>query len=72
MIVDSQLLPGVAHCLDHLLSSRHHAEGGEGAAIDHGLAVDEYLVLGIAAVNHIDINAQFASDPRRHTGGMNA
>ena len=72
MIVDSQLLPGVAHCLDHFLSSGHDAQRGERAAIDHGLAINEYLVLGVAAVNHIDINAQFAPDPRRHTGGMNA
>ena len=58
--------------IDHLSSRRKHAQGGQRAAIDDRIAVDQHLELPVAATNHLHLDSQLTTNPRRHPDGMEA
>lgn len=55
---------------DDFPSGWHDAEYCQSPAIDDGLTIDEHLVLAISAVYHVDLDAEVASQLRRHTDGV--
>ena len=46
-----------ANCLNNLSAGWYHAESSKRPAIDHSLPSDEYFVLAVASVNHLDIDS---------------
>ena len=46
-----------ANCLNNLSAGWYHAESSKRPAIDHSLPIDEYFVLAVASVNHLDIDS---------------
>ena len=62
----------VANGGDDLAGRWHDAEDHHRSAIDDHVAVDEHLVLTVAAVDRVDLDPELPSQPRRRTDGVNA
>lgn len=58
--------------LDCLACRRHHANDHERPTVNYRFAVDEKFVLAVTALDHLHVYAQLTTNPRRHTGGMQA
>jgi len=59
-----------ANCVDNLLARGHYAQRGERSAIDNDFAIDENLVLAVASVNHLGLDAEITPKLRRRTDGV--
>jgi hypothetical protein len=58
------------HGLDDLAAGREDAHHPQRAAVDEGLAVELDLELSVAPVDRLHVDAEFATDPGRHTDGV--
>ena len=59
------------HGLADTAERREHAQEGERAAVDDFLPIDVNGQLPVVALGENDINAQFLTQVRRRTGGLN-
>jgi hypothetical protein len=60
------------HRINDLSAGRKHAECRERTCVDNGLAVDQDLEFSVAALDHVHVRSQFATETRRHTDGVQA
>lgn len=58
--------------IEHFPPRREHAQGGQGAAINYCVPVDQYLEFTVTTADHLHVGAQFATKPRRHPDGVQA
>lgn len=56
--------------IEHFPPRREHAQGCQGAAINHCLSVYQHLEFTVPAPHHLNLRAQFATKPRRHPDGV--
>ena len=56
--------------LQDLSGGRQHTEERERSSIYHRLPIDRDLELAVAAMNHVDIDAELTTHSRRHPGGV--
>jgi len=61
----------VSHGVDGFPHGGHDPEECQRTAIDNGLVVDQDFEFAVPTVDHVDLCAEFASYPGRHTGGVN-
>jgi hypothetical protein len=60
------------HGFDDLAGGGQDAHPPQRTAIDHRLTIHQDFELSIAAVDFFDLGPQLATDPRRHTDGVQA
>jgi len=58
------------HGLDDLSAGREDAHHPQRATVDEGLAVELDLELSVAPVDRLHLDAELATDPGRHTDGV--
>ena len=58
------------HGLDNLPPGGDDPKRRERSAVDHGLTINEHLVLAVLTVDHVDLDPQVTPELRRHTDGV--
>jgi hypothetical protein len=56
--------------VEHFPPRREHAQGGQGAAINYCVPVDQHFEFTVTTADHLHVGAQFATKPRRHPDGV--
>ena len=61
-----------SYLVDSPSRRRHDPDSDEWTSVDNRFTIDKHLVLTVVSSDRFYFDAEFTSEPRRHTDGMNA
>ncbi len=59
-----------ANGVEHFSPGRKHTQRRQRAAVNDGLVVYQHFEFAVPTLDHLHVDAQLASEPRRHTDGV--